>query len=172
MAETVAVEFTAPSGEPLRVEWPTETLAVASPDAGRSSRAWRLDGEIDWDEVAALRVLHAGLGDGDAVALAALRPAGAGGHGEDLVAALLLTNGATEEIDEALLSTEYGPDQLPRRVGLELYRADDPIPLRVAADVAAASVEREGAVADVRATLEVRRDGKRAAGVYEILSPA
>jgi hypothetical protein len=172
MAETVAIEFTAPSGEPLRIEWPAEALADAAPDADRRSRAWRLAGEIDWDQVEAVRVIQAGLGNGDSLALAALRPAGAAGHGEELVAALLLTNGAAEEIEEALLSTEYGPDQLPRRVGLELYRADDPIPLRIAADVTATSVEREGAVADVRATLEVRRDGTAAAGVYEILTRA
>jgi hypothetical protein len=171
MPEAVAIEFTAPGGQPLRVEWPAEALAEASPDAAHDSRAWRLEGELDWDQVEALRVLSAGLGDGRAVALAALRPAGAAGHGEELVAALLVADGAAEEIDQALLSTEYGPDGLPRRVGLELYRADDPIPLRVAADVTASEVEREGGVADVRATLEVRRDGTRGAGVYEILTP-
>ena len=172
MAETVAIEFTAPSGEPLRVEWPAEALGGAAPDVARSSRAWRLEGEIDWDQIEALRVLAAGLGDGDAIALAALRPAGAAGHGEELVAALLIADGAAEEISEALLSTEYGPDGRPRRVGLELYRADDPIPLRVAADVTDSQVEREGGVTDVRATLDVRRDGKSAAGVFEILTPA
>jgi hypothetical protein len=172
MAEAVTIEFEAPGGERLAIEWPADALAEASPDTAHHSRAWRLQGELDWDQVEALRVLTAALGDGRAVALAALRPAGAAGHGEELVAALLIVDEAAEELEEALVSTEYGPDGHPRRVGLELYRPDDPIPLRVAADVTASEVEREGGVADVRATLQVRRDGEPGAGVYEILTPA
>jgi hypothetical protein len=172
MAEAVAIEFETPGGEPLRVEWQADALADASPETAHSSRAWRLEGELDWDQVEALRVLSAGLDDGRGLALAALRPAGAAGHGEELVAALLVADGVAEEVDEALLSTEYGPDGLPRRVGLELYRAEDAIPLRMAADVTGSEVEREGGIADVRATLELRPEGTRGAGVYEILTPA
>jgi hypothetical protein len=167
MSEVVAVEFASPSGEALRVEWPTEALG----DAG-DSRSWRLQGEIDWDEVEALRVLEAGLGDGRAVALAALRPANAPGHGDELVTGVLVADGAVEDLSETLLSTEYGPDGLPRRLGLELYRNEDPIPIRVAANVEDVSVTREGGLQDVRATLEVRRDGGTASGAFEILTPA
>jgi hypothetical protein len=166
MTEVVGVEFSAPGGERLRVEWPVEALENPSPD----SRAWSLVGEIDWDEVEAVRILTAALGDGRALALAAVRPAGASGHGEEAVAALLVSDGASEEVEEALLSTEYGPDELPRRLGLELYRREDPIPVRVAADVTASSSERDGRVVEARATLEVRTDGKRAVGVYETLT--
>jgi hypothetical protein len=171
MSEVVAVEFESPSGEELRVEWPAEALTQPS-GAGGGEREWRLDGEIDWDEVEALRVLAAGLGDGRAVALAALRPAGAPGHGDELVAGVLVSDGEVEELAETLISTEYGPDGLPRRVGLELYRTDDPVPLRVAADVQEATAGTGGALKDVRAALTVRRDGHTAAGAFEILTPA
>jgi hypothetical protein len=171
MSEVVAVEFESPNGEALRVEWPAEALSEQT-GAGTGDRPWRLDGEIDWDEVEALRVLGAGLGDGRAVALAALRPAGAGGHGDELVAGVLVIDGEVEELAETLLSTEYGPDGLPRRVGLELYRPDDPVPLRVAADVQEAWAGRDGGLKNVRAALTVRRDGKAAPGRLEILTPA
>jgi hypothetical protein len=169
MAESVSIEFTSPSGEPLRIEWPLDALATT---ASGSSRAWRLDGDLDWDEIEAVRVLSAALGDDRAVALAAVRPAGAAGHGEEAIAAVLVSEDAAEQVDEALLSTEYGPDKLPRRVGIELYREGHPIPLRVAADVTEAATERDGGVTDVRATLAVRLDGKPSSGVYEILTPA
>ena len=167
MSEVVAIEFDSPSGEALRVEWPSE--ALASPG---ESRRWRLGGEIDWDEVEALRVLEADLGDGRTAAVVALRPAGAPGHGDELVAGVLAGGGDVEALDEALLSTEYGPDGLPRRVGLELYRPEDPIPIRVAANVADVSADRDGALRGVRATLEVRRSGGTTSGTLEILAPA
>jgi hypothetical protein len=42
----------------------------------------------------------------------------------------------------------------------------------VAANVEGISTGREGGVQDVRATLAVRRDGSRASGAFEILTPA
>jgi hypothetical protein len=171
MSEVVAVEFSSPSGEGLRVEWPAQALTSPS-RAANERRTWRLEGEIDWDAVDVLRVVEAGLGDGRAVAIAALRPANAPGHGDELVAGILVSDGPVEDLAEALLSTEYGPDGLPRRLGLELYRDEDPIPIRVAANVEAVSTAREGGVQDVRATLAVRRDGTSASGALEILTPA
>ena len=52
MTEVVGVEFSAPGGERLRVEWPVEALENPSPD----SRGWSLVGEIDWDGVEAVRI--------------------------------------------------------------------------------------------------------------------
>lgn len=163
MTEAVAIELTAPGGEPVRVEWP------AGPRIDEASR-WRLAGELDWDEVEALRVVSAALPDGRGLALAAVRPAGAAGHGADAVGAMLIANGAEEEVTEALISAEYGGDGLPRRVGLELYSGGDALPLRVAADVTDVSSDSEGGVVHVRAALEVRLEGKRSAGLYEVLS--
>lgn len=162
MAEAIAIELTSPVGEPLRVEWP------AGPWAGGPA-SWRLAGELDWDEIEALRIVSAALPDGRGLALASVRPAGAAGHGEEIVGAVLVANGAAEEVVEALISTEYDGDGLPRRLGLELYSGADALPLRIAADVTDTSSERDGGVVSVRATLDVRLEGKRSAGVYEIL---
>jgi hypothetical protein len=163
MTEAVAIELTSPAAEPLRVEWP------AGPQAGEEP-GWRLSGELDWDEVEALRIVSAVLPDGRGLALAALRATGAAGHGDETVAAVLVANATAEDVAEALISAEYGGDGLPRRVGLELYTGADSLPLRVAADVTETSRERGGGLTHVRAALEVRLEGKRSTGLYEVLT--
>ena len=50
------------------------------------------------------------------------------------------TSETFEQLHEALLSTEYGPDGRPRRIGLELYPAADSIPIRVAGEATHASL--------------------------------
>jgi hypothetical protein len=161
-AEEVAIELASPTGEPLRVEWP------AGPSPGEAP--WRLRGRLDWDAVEALRIVSATLPDGRGLALAALRPAGASGHGEEAIGAALIARGAAEPVEEALFSVEHGGDGLPRRVGLELYADPDALPLRIAADVTDASREREDGVVHLRAGLDVRLEGKRSTGLYEVLS--
>jgi hypothetical protein len=163
MAEAVAIELTSPAGEQLRVEWP------AGPRGAEGPR-WRLSGELDWDEVEALRIVSAALPDGRGLALAALRATGVAGHGDEMVAATLVANATAENVAEALISAEYGGDGLPRRIGLELYTGADSLPLRVAADVTEASRDREGELTHIRAALEVRLEGKRSTGLYEVLS--
>jgi hypothetical protein len=163
MTEAVAIELTSPAGEPLRVEWPGGPRTGGEPD-------WRLSGELDWDEIGALRIISAALPDGRGLALAALRAAGPVAHGDELVAATLVANATAEDVDEALISTEYDGDGLPRRVGLELYTGADSLPLRVAADVTEVSRDREAGLTHIRAALEVRLEGKRSTGRYEALS--
>ena len=51
-----------------------------------------------------------------------MRPVDAGGHGEEVVAGLLGDSTGFDPLAETLVSTEYGRDGLPGRVGLELYR--------------------------------------------------
>lgn len=170
MPETVAVELASPAGEPLRIEWAAAALAAAGQASGEAG--WRLEGELDPDAVDALRVVSAALPDRRGLALAALRPAGAAGHGEEVVAALLVAGGVAESVAEPLLSVESGADGLPRRLTLELHTGADAMPLRVAADVTAAARHREGGLDRVHAALEVRLDGKRSGGAYEVLAPA
>ena len=170
MPEVVAIELDSPQGEALQVEWDLDELAGRAGD--RAAFEWTLSGELDWDEIEALRVVSAALPDGRGLALVALRPAGAGGHGDEAVAATLVAGGAAEPVAEPLLSVESGGDGLPRRVGLELHAGTDALPLRVAADVTDSSRAREGGVERIRAALEVRLDGKRSAGAYDVLSAA
>ena len=79
-----------------------------------------LAGELDWDDIDRVRVLSACLGDRRLVVVAAILPAGAEGHGEELVAGAIGNQESFDELDEALLSAEYGPGGGLQRLGLEL----------------------------------------------------
>ena len=70
--------------------------------------------------------------DGGLLALTAVCPAEAAGHGEEEVAAVICgPDGAPAEIAETLLSTEYGPDGVQRRATLELWpEGEEGHPLR------------------------------------------
>jgi hypothetical protein len=163
MSGEFGIEFATPDGERLYFAW--------KPDGGEPP-PWRLDGELDWDEIELIRVLSAGFEDGRVLGLVAVRPAGAEGHGEEFVAAALVNEGQASAIDESLLSVEYDGSGLPRRVGLELYRTEGGIPLRVAGEVTAADREPEGALERTTATLSLRLTGSSGAGRLDIVRPA
>jgi hypothetical protein len=89
-------------------------------------RAVRTSGVIDWSRVELVRTLTVSLDEGSLLAVAAARPAGAAGHGDEAVSALLAEpDGGTIRFDEPLLSTEYDPGGEPRRVGIELWPQDE-----------------------------------------------
>jgi hypothetical protein len=140
-------------------------------EAGKS--AWRVDAEIDWEAVEAVRLISAEFEDGQALALASLRPRGTSGHDRDQVAHHLERSGEPVALSDALLSTEYDAGGLPRRIGIELWTEPGSPPLRVAGD-------RRGEI-EVRDDDEVRRevaqmsfrlDGAGGHGTYELLRPA
>ena len=109
--------------------------------------------------------------DGGLLALSAMRPGGAAGHGEEEVAALLCgADGAPVEVSETQLSTEYGPDGVQRRATLELWLdGEEAQPLRGAGTlISSGSVshsELRGEIAFFRWALE----GREGLGHYEIL---
>ncbi|HSI80653.1 MAG TPA: hypothetical protein VK919_08390 [Solirubrobacterales bacterium] len=168
IADAVAIELASPEGEAVRVEWDPGAL-----DRDRlhdlSTPTWTLSGEVDWDEIEALRIVSAAIPDGRAVALVALRPAGAAGHGDDVVAAAIVADADATEIDEPLLSVETDADGMPARIALELRFGSETIPLRVAGDVTRSARDSHAGVELVRAELEVRLDGKRSAGTFDVL---
>lgn len=170
MSEATAIEFQAPSGETLSVEWEAARLAELDPATSSRAPLWRLEGALDWDLVEAVRIVSGRLADGRLIAIAALRPVGARGHGEELVSGLLGNAEGFEQVDETLVSTEYGPDGNPRRVGIELYSTADAIALRIAADVRAISSSNGNGVQRRSATLELRSAGASGAGVLDLLS--
>ena len=102
VSEAVALEFRDPSGEPLRFEWRAEELAAFDPAAAGEQPVWRFGGELDWDEIEAVRLLSARLDDGRLLAIAALRPAGAEGHGEEITAGAIGDAEAFEQLYETL----------------------------------------------------------------------
>jgi hypothetical protein len=166
MAE-VSVEFTSPEGERLAFDWPLDGLQAF--DGSASEPVWELSGELDWDEIDAVRVLTARFEDGRCLALAAIRPAGAESHGDDAIAGVLVAEGETEPLAQALFSTEYGPDGEIRRIGLELYREEDGLPLRVAGDVTSVDEQPDGGVTRKRVTLDARA-GSPGVAVLEVLT--
>lgn len=168
MAEPVAIELRAPGGAGISVEWLAEDLERIDP-ASAAEGPWRLPGRVDPEELESVRMLGGRLGDGRVVAVAALRPAGASGHGDEVVRGLLGPAGELEPLAQVLVSTEYGPDGLPRRIGLELYESEGAVPLRVAGTATGAPGRRgDGAV--IRVALELHHGGERGTAVYEQLT--
>jgi hypothetical protein len=109
--------------------------------------------------------------DGGLLALTATRPAGAAGHGDELVATVLCDpDGAPLEVSESLLSTEYGEDGVQRRATLELWTDGDAAqPLRGAGTlISSASVKHPGLEAEI-AFFRWSLDGREGLGHYEIV---
>ncbi len=112
--------------------------------------------------------------DGGLLALSAVRPSGSSEHGDEEVAAVLCDpDGAPVEVSETLLSTEYGPDGVPRRATLELWTdGEEGQPLRGAGTlISAAKVRRPGIDSDI-AFFRWSVEGRDGLGHYEIVRSA
>ncbi len=168
--EAVALEFEAPTGELLSFEWHGDELAELDPRALAERPAWRLAGELDWDEIASVRLLSARLGDQRLLVLAAIRPAGAAGHGEDLIASAIGAAGSFSRLEETLLSSEQGAAGVPRRIGLELHPADGQMAIRVAGDAVESRVFEDGGARRTAIGLQLRSPGGEGGGVLDLLS--
>jgi hypothetical protein len=167
VTDHVSVEFESPEGEALRFDWPADALARI--DARATEVPWSLSGELDWDKVAAVRVFSGSVEDGG-LAIAAIRPANAAGHGQEAIAGVLVNDDGVERLDEILLSTELDGEGAVRRIGLELYRADSSIPLRIAGDATGSEATQDGAVTRTSTAFELRAAGATGTGRLEILS--
>jgi len=121
-----------------------------------------------WEELDALRMVHALFDPEHAVVLIARRPAGAAGHGEELVNAYLLSDGESLDIEDARLSTIYDGEGRPRQAGLELWLPGEDFPRRAFGAVSAgASLALDGL--DVHAAvMSWRMEGREGAGLYEL----
>lgn len=109
--------------------------------------------------------------DGGLLALSAVRPPGAAGHGEEVVTAVLCgPDGAPVELSETLLSTEYGEDGVQRRATLELWPdGDDGQPMRGAGTlISSTSVKRPGLSAEI-AFFRWSVEGREGLGHYEVV---
>lgn len=109
--------------------------------------------------------------DGGLLALSASRPAGARGHGDEQVTAVLCDpDGAPVEVSETLLSTEYGPDGIQRRATLEMWTdGEDGQPLRGAGTlISAAKVRQPGIESDI-AFFRWSVEGREGLGHYELV---
>jgi hypothetical protein len=146
----------------LRVEWDLDAVRDLAGAREDPSPLWRISGDLDPAGVALLRVLTAGFDDGTAIGVAAARPVGAAGHGDEVIRAVMARGEATpEQMCETLLSTEYDREGRVRRVGLELYPTEGGFPLRAAAD-------RERGDAGSAVLMRFRLDGVEGRGSYEL----
>lgn len=108
--------------------------------------------------------------DGGLLALSAERPAGADGHGEELVRAVVCDpDGAPIEISETLLSTEYGADGVQRRATLELWAGDEGQPLRGAGTLISATEVRTPGTTSQVAFFRWSLEGREGLGHYELV---
>jgi hypothetical protein len=118
------------------------------------------------------RSIGIAFSDGGLLALSAMRPETAGGHGEEQVATVLCgPDGAPVEVSETLLSTEYGPDGVQRRATLELWVDDgeQAQPLRGAGTlISASSVSHPGLRAEI-AFFRWSVEGREGLGHYEVV---
>lgn len=109
--------------------------------------------------------------DGGLLAVTAVRPPAAAGHGDEVVSAVLCgADGAPVEIAETLLSTEYGEDGVQRRASLELWPDDeDGQALRGGGTlISSARIERDGLDAEV-AFFRWSVGGREGLGTYEVV---
>ncbi len=170
MAERLALEFTDPAGDPVRFEWSAEALAGLDPAATGAAPAWRLGGELDWDEVETVRILSARLDEEGSLAVVALRPGGAAGHGDEVIAGAIGGAEGFDQLDRVLLSAEYGAEAEPLRIGLELYRDPDAIAIRIAGNVTATAEAADGGLRRCSAALELRGSAGPGVGVLDVLT--
>lgn len=109
--------------------------------------------------------------DGGLLALSAVRPGGAAGHGEEEVAAVMCgADGAPAEIAETLLSTEYGPDGVQRRATVELWPdGEDGQPLRGAGTLISSIAVRHPGLRSEVAFFRWSVEGREGLGHYEVV---
>jgi hypothetical protein len=168
----VADELRLAPADGVGVIWDRAAVAAIAKPGAETGPAWRLDGSLD-PGFSLLRVVSGATEAGSLLMLCAARPQGATDHAEELVAALLVSpDGDSEEIEEALISTQYASDGSIRRLGLELYRPGDDYPLRGAGDVTGTSSSEENGARHERAELRLRLDGTPGAAIYELVRRA
>ena len=112
--------------------------------------------------------------DGGLLALSTSLPAGAEGHGEEEVAAVLCDpDGAPLQFEESLLSTEYGSDGVQRRATLELWPdVEEMRPLRGAGTlINSVNVRRQGLDSQI-AFFRWSVEGREGLGTYEVARSA
>ncbi|MFL5896724.1 MAG: hypothetical protein ACJ76Z_16615 [Thermoleophilaceae bacterium] len=121
-----------------------------------------------WEELEAVRSVHALFDPQHAVVALARRPEGSQGHGDELVVAQLLTGGELLAVEDARLSTIYDADGRPRQASMELWLPGEDFPRRAfGAVLAGASLALDGL--DVHAGLfGWRMEGREGAGMYEL----
>jgi len=159
-------------GEGVRVEWDIEALAAMAamaPDA-TPEPPWGLAADLsDWERWDSLRVVSAAFADGRMLAVAALRPASAEGHGEDLVGGVVVREAEPAAFEEVLLSVQYDEGGQVTRINVEAYEGPDSVALRASGDrLATRAGAEDGAALEVN-VVEMRMDGHSGFGTVDVM---
>ena len=172
LADRIALDFS-PVGPEADLAGMRARICVVSGDAAGA----RIDGlgvvsetltPPRWDELDALRSVHALFDPEHAVVALARRPKGARGHGEELVVAHLLSGGELVAIEDARLSTIYNGDGRPRQAGMELWLPGEDFPRRAFGTVTAGASLALGGLDVHAAVFGWRMEGREGAGIYEL----
>jgi hypothetical protein len=118
-----------PASEAARAGAGTLALERPAGDPPTDPPAFVISEEPDWNRVELIRRLGCVLVDGTLLSLIAARPRGAAGHGDEVLSAVLVDrDGEPAALGEVRLTTEYDPEGAPRRIGVELFQADETLP--------------------------------------------
>jgi hypothetical protein len=142
--------------------------------AGQRGHSW---GAPDWERLELTRSLSVWLGEEGGLVFSAARPAGAKGHAEEAVCALLAERAedglGSRAVADARLSTTYDGDGRQRRAGLELWLAeDDDYPHRASGEVVCGTSLELGRLRLDCAFFRWHLDGRAGVGRYDVLRRA
>jgi hypothetical protein len=141
---------------------------------GQRGHSW---GVADWTRIESARSIGAWLDDAHAVALSAVRPAGAAGHGEEATTAWLVADGeeraAVLELEDPRLSTGYDAEGRQRRATLELWESEDSeMPHRASGQLLCGTTLDLGTLRMDCAFFAWRMEGRAGVGRYDLIRRA
>jgi hypothetical protein len=132
---------------------------------GRRSHWW---GMFPWSRVERWRALYAAAASGRAVSAVAALPDGSKGHGSEVRAAQFLDDPDALAFEDVRLSTVFGEDSMPSKVGLELWRPDDDYPQRLGGEAICGMRIGRGSHELLVSFFRWSIDGEPAYGCYEL----
>ena len=125
-------------------------------------------GRVPWNRIDRWRTLYAASASGRAISAVAALPAGSAGHDAEVRAAQFLDDPDALPFDDVRLSTVYGDDGMPSKVGLELWRPDDDYPQRLGGEAICGTRRERGEHELVVSFFRWSIDGEPAYGCYEL----
>jgi hypothetical protein len=145
---------------------------------GQREHSW---GVPRWDDIARAGTVSAWLAPDRAIALRTVRPAGADGHEDEAVSAVLVDADPADPdagtqahtVAEPRLSTTYDGEGHQRRAGLELWVGDDDqLPRRAAGRALCGTTLELGRLRLDSAFFAWRMEGRTGVGRYDVLRRA
>jgi hypothetical protein len=138
---------------------------------GQRGHLW---GTPDWERIELARTITAWLGEDQAVALTAVRPAGGRvRHLHEPTAAWIVEHGEPLAVAEPRLSTGYDSERRQRRAGLELWIDEESgYPRRAAGEVVCGTTLDLGRLRLDTAFFRWRMEGRAGVGRYDVLRRA